>query len=535
VTRRRFVRTFAVVVGAAAVGVGTGCATGSSGHGKGSRRRFDVRSFGARGDGKTNDTAAIQRAIDATGRAGGGVVLLPAGVFLSGTLTLRSRITVELAHGATLLASPDEHDFTARAQLPYQTYSDFETSDFANALLAGESLEHVAVVGEGTIDANRTKRFGPKPIALRRCKDVRVQGVTIRNAPNYCVSLGGCETVVVEGITIRNAFADGIDPDCCRHVRISHCDIESDDDAVVLKTSLILGKRVPTEDVVVSDCTLRSYANCFKIGTETSGDVRDVHVRNCTLLGTPDRDARRGPRDENAAIAIEMVDGGVLDGVTVSDIVVRDVLTPVFVRLGNRGRGQSPPTPGALRNVEIVNVVADGVSETSSITGIPGHAVAGVAIRGLRIGSRGGVTAPGGLDVPEQEGEYPQAGMFGVLPASGLYARHGRALSLQGLDARVAAADARATVLVDDVADLELDGFTTDTPPSSSPVVRLHDVREGRVRQCRSAARVTPFASVTGAATRGLAFERDHFGAGPDPVELGPDVDRAAVTLTDNA
>lgn len=475
VSRRQFVRTSLLVGGAFAVGVGVGYGIERSGNAPRRRRAaFEVRAFGAKGNGSANDTGAIQRAIDAAAKVGG-IVVFSGGTYLSGTLRLRSRVQLELGPGAVLLGSANDADYAPQEKLPYQTYSDSETSDFANALLAGDGLEQVSIVGVGVIDANRTKRFGPKPIALRRCHQVQVRGITIRNSPNYCISLGGCDDVQIDGVTIRNAYADGIDPDACRRVHISNCDIESDDDSIVFKTSLILDERVPTEDVTVTGCTLRSYANCFKIGTETSGDVRNVAVSNCTMLGTPDRDARRGPGDENAGIAIEMVDGAVLEGVVVSNVVMRQVLTPVFVRLGNRGRGQQPPTTGALRNVSIRNVVATAASETSSITGLAGHPVQRVSIDGLHVTTHGGAATAGSLDVPEQVDQYPEARMFGVLPAAGLYVRHAEQLLLRDVRVTTPQPDARAGLVADDVAGLDIEGYEAVGPAAPLWLNAVHD------------------------------------------------------------
>src|SRR5262249_6259888 len=154
----------------------------------------DVREFGAVGDGHAPDTAAIQRAIDATHADGGGMVWLPPGAWRCGTLRLHSHVTVELGPGAVLCATPDDGAFDARERLPFPTGSDHETTDFAHALLAGCDLERVTIRGAGVIDMGRRRRGGPKALALKRCRFVTVQGVTILHAPNYCVSLGGRET-----------------------------------------------------------------------------------------------------------------------------------------------------------------------------------------------------------------------------------------------------------------------------------------------------------------------------------------------------
>src|SRR5262249_53425289 len=160
---------------------------------------------------------------------------------------------------------------------------------FHQALIWAEDAERIAITGTGTIDGNRKRRGGPKPIALKRCKFVAIRGVTIRDSPNYCISLLGTDYVAIDGVTILNGYSDGIDPDCCHHVRISNCHIESWDDAIVPKTSFSLGKRRSTEDVTVTNCVLASNCNCFKLGTESGGDYRNITVSNCTMFSRSDK------------------------------------------------------------------------------------------------------------------------------------------------------------------------------------------------------------------------------------------------------
>ena len=375
-------------------------------------------------------------------------MVFPAGTYRSGTLHLPSRIVVWIGPGATLLASNDEGDFDPIETLPYAPWADQETHSFAYALLAGLDATGITIAGGGTIADPRGHRYGPKPIAFKRCTHLVIRDVQIVGAPNYAISLLGCDHVVVDGVAIRDAFADGIDPDCCRFVRISNCDVDAWDDAICIKTSLSLGTRRPTEHVAVTNCTIRSSCSNVKIGTETSGDVRDIAVSNCTMVGRPGDP----PADENSGIAIESVDGAVVEGVVVSNVVMHDVATPVFVRLGNRGRGLDPPAPGAIRGVRIHNVVAFGASQTSSISGVPGHPVRDLTLDGVMVDTvldKGPIADP----VPEVEADYPRATMFGRLPARGLYARHVEGLRLRDVHFTGGAGDDRPAVVTDDVSD----------------------------------------------------------------------------------
>ncbi|HLK57046.1 MAG TPA: glycosyl hydrolase family 28 protein, partial [Chthonomonadaceae bacterium] len=299
---------------------------------------YEVRQYGARGDGQQKDTVAVQAAIDAAAAHGGGTVHFAPGRYLCGTLHLRSHLTLRIDSGATLLTSREKADLDPYEALNYDSHADEETTDFHLALLAGQNLEDIAIDGHGTLEGNRTERGGPKMIALKNCQAVTIRDVTVQNSPNYSVSLLGCEHVNIDGITVRNSYADGIDPDCCRFVRIANCNVDSHDDAICLKSSLALGTPHPTEFVTITNCVLRTACNYFKMGTESSGAFRRIALSNCTMsrrTGTRNADRDRG------GIAIETVDGAEIDGVVVANLTMEDVACPIFLRLGNRGRGQS--------------------------------------------------------------------------------------------------------------------------------------------------------------------------------------------------
>ena len=469
------------------------------------RSRLSVRDHGAKGDGKTNDTRALQAAIDAAGRTGG-TVFFPPGEYVSGTLHLRSRVTLALGAGAILIASRDDADFDPVEQLPYKSYADEETRDFRFALLQGRGLAQVGVVGPGRIDGNRSSRRGPKPIALRQCRDVRISGLTILNAGSYNVSLLGCDRVDIAGVTIRNGRSDGIDPDCCRNVRIRDCRIETEDDAIVLKASFALGTRSGTRNVTVTGCHLTTLHNGLKLGTESTGDFRDVVFRDCTIVGRPH--VWKG--ELSSGLAIETVDGGHLERVSVSDVRMTNVRSPIFVRLGRRGRGQDVPAAGTLKTISISNVTAVGATIASSITGIPDHAVSGVSIKNVRITARGG----GGADlvaqsVPELEKTYPDAYMFRDLPAYGLYARHVDGLVLDGLDLGFDQADARPALVLEDVRHARVIGLRAmPASEGDEPLVWLRSVRDFVLDGLRPRERTRRVVRLSGEDTARIRIER---------------------------
>jgi polygalacturonase len=287
--------------------------------------------------------------------------VVPPGRYLCWTIHLKSNVTLHLEAGATIAASPDNADFDPYETLSFKSVSDNETTYFHYALLAADDVQHIAIVGEGTIDGNRAKRGGPKTIALKRAMDVTIRGITVKNSPNYSTSMLGCDNVVVDGVTVLNGYSDGIDPDSSRNVRISNCSIDSYDDVICPKASPSLGHARATENLTVTNCVLRTNCSNFKFGTESIGGFKNVAVSNLVML------PRETGRPPISGIALESVDGVEIDGVVVSNISMGGVRAPSFLRLGNRGRGLDPKAPGSLRGVSISNLIATGASVTSSI------------------------------------------------------------------------------------------------------------------------------------------------------------------------
>lgn len=486
---------------------------------------FSVRRFGAVGDGRTKDTQAIQAAIDAAGTAGG-TVHFPAGKYLSGTVRLKSHVTLYLDAGAELVFSPDRADFDPIEQLPYKSFSDEETTDFHYALVRGQDVEHVGIVGPGGIDGNRTKRHGPKPIALKNCRHIAVRDITIRNSPNYNISLLGCEHINIEGVTILNGYCDGIDPDCCRHVRIANCYVESWDDAIVPKASFALGRRGLTENVTVTNCVLTTGCNCFKLGTESSGSFQNITVSNCAMFAR--RDIWR--RSPTSGVSIEMVDGASIDRVAVSNLVMSNMESPIFIRLGNRGRGQSVPKPEHLQGISITDIVATGAERASLIVGIPGYPVKQITLRNIRVTSVGGGAAELARKVvPEKEDGYPDADMFGDIPAHGLFCRHAESLVLDNIQLQLEKADARPAMIFDQVQNLELRNSAVAPPTGTEPAIWLREVKRAFLQGLRAQPQTQVLARLAGAGTEGVLAVGNDFTEAAAPFKLEPEVNPNAL------
>ena len=438
---------------------------------------LNVVQFGAVRNGRDYDTRAIQAAIDACAAAGGGVVYFPPGQYHSGGLRLRSRVHLYLEAGATLLGSPHLDDYPVTIPA-IRSYTDNYTE---RSLLYGEGLENVGLHGPGTIDGRGAAFQGPykvRPYLIRMisCRNVSLSGLTLRDSPMWVQHYLNCEDVRIHGLKVQsrvNHNNDGLDIDCCRRVCVSDCIIDSGDDAIVLKST----SDRPTREVTVINCVLSSACNAFKLGTESNGGFQEIVLANCAIHDT-----------RLSGVAIEMVDGGLLDGVHVSNVTMRNVESVIFIRLGNRARpfveGGARPGVGTLRNVQISGVKATGANAVGcAVSGIPGHNIENVLLRDVSIQFAGGVTeAPD--DVPEKPETYPEYNMFGTLPAYGFFCRHVRNLRLDGVETRFAREDLRPALVCYDVEDLELDGCRLEARRS---VVRLRDVRGALIRGCRTA------------------------------------------------
>ncbi|HYA23040.1 MAG TPA: glycosyl hydrolase family 28 protein [Terriglobales bacterium] len=491
---------------------------------------FNILQFGAKGDGKSKDTAAIQAAIDAAGRAGGTVVF-PPGNYVSGTLRLRSSVALYLGPGATLTASPDKTDFDAYEKLTYDTFSDEETSYFHHALIAGEGVENISITGEGTIDGNRNQRGGPKPIALKTCRLISIRGITLENAPNYNISLLGCDYVDIDGVTIFNGFADGIDPDCSQFVRIANCYVETFDDAIVLKTSPSLGYLRPTENVTVTNCVLTTSSYPLKLGTESSGDFKNIAFSNCTVFSRRDK-WNRGPL---GGIAIESVDGANIDRVVVSNIAMDDVWAPIFIRLGGRGRAQKTPAPGSLRNVSLSNISATGASLASSITGVPGAEVGPVWIQDVHISVVGkGSAARLDREIPESAPTYPEADMFGELPCYALYCRHVNGLVIDRVAFALENPDERPALVADAVKRCDLLSLRAAPPAGSQPTVVFHDVQQALLQGARALPGTHTFLQLSGANVQGVRAMANDFSDARNAIVRDSDVGAEALNEQGN-
>lgn len=457
---------------------------------------LDPKQFGAAGDGKTKDTAALQRAIDAAAKTGG-TVRLATGTYLCGTIILKSGVTLEIDKGATLLGSTEKADYTKNRWL---------------ALIEARGQHNIGIVGEGIIDGQGAalaanvlrlveekklvdpltshrpaEQNRPQLIELLECHGVTIKGVTLKNSSCWVQTYLNCEDITLDHVTVRSTAYwnnDGLDLVDCRRVRVTNCDIDSADDGICLKS----GERHACENIVVEDCTVRSSANAFKLGTSSRGGFKHVQVHRLHIHDT-----------FRAAIALESVDGAVMQDVEVSDVDAKNAGAAIFIRLGNR---QHDTGPGSIHDVRISNVAVEipatppdagypmagpavrGAHNLfpSSITGLSGHRVSNVALKNITITTAGGgrrdiadIPLENLASIPEQEDRYPEFSMFGELPAWGFYVRHAEGITFENVTMKATTKDFRSAMVFDDDSNVLLSHVRID-PAGDNPVIALRGV-----------------------------------------------------------
>jgi polygalacturonase len=467
---------------------------------------FDVRAFGATGDGRAIDTPAINRAIDAAAAAGGGTVRFPAGEYLSVSIRLKSHVGLLLDHGATIVAAAPAPgvSYDAPEPNPWDAYQDFGHSHWHNSLIWGENVEDVSISGFGRIWGKGLVRSntvptggGNKAIALKLSRNVVIRDVSILSGGHFAVLATGVDNLTIDNVKI-DTNRDGIDVDACRNVRLSNLSVNSPfDDAICLKSSYGLGFARATENVTIMNSQVSGYdegtfldgsfqrkdptsyshqspTGRVKFGTESNGGFKNITISNVVF-------------DYSRGLALETVDGGLLEDVTITNITMRDVMnSPIFIRLGNRARGpKETTTAGRLRRVQISNVIAYNAEPryASIISGIPGHDIEDLALSDIRIYYRGGGTKiQAALVPPENETAYPEPVMFGEMPAYGFFIRHVKGLTARNVAVSFMDADARPAFVLDDVKGADFQHVAAQRAPGV-PTFFLKDIRDFSVHQ----------------------------------------------------
>ncbi len=461
---------------------------------------YRVTDYGATGDGYSKDTGPIQRAVDAAHENGGGTVFFPAGRYLSGTIFMKDNVTLYLGKGAVMLGSTDLSDFPEVVPA-FRSYTDVYVR---HSLIYGEKVENVTLCGEGTIDgqgaAYTDKSWLIRPYLIRfvESRNIRVENLTLRNSPMWLQHYLACDFVTLRGLTIFNQVNhnnDMIDIDCSRNVFIADCYGDTGDDCITLKST---ADRI-TENVTITNCIVSSTCNGIKFGTESNGGFKNIAISNCVVNSRRDEPAILKRTTGISGISLEMVDGGILEKVVISNITISGADVPIFLRLGNRARPYTHDMPkpgmGVFRDVTISNITAEASSKTGcSITGLPGFPIENVTIRDVSIRYPGGGTAEeAAKEVPEHPEKYPEASMFGTLPSFGFYCRHVAGITLENVRLSTDIYDERPAFIMEDAANLTMKSVGLLKPAPGSPFMILKNVRTAMITGCAAPREADPF------------------------------------------
>jgi polygalacturonase len=496
-------------------------------------------------------------------------VHFPAGTYLTFTIRLQSNITLHFDAGATILAAtpaagfggydaPEVNEWGERFQ-----YQDFGHSHWRNSLIWGENLDNVSIIGFGRIDGTkglvrnasmsghggRAGAMGPnntpdpgaapaaatsantagsprggglgnKAIALKNCRNVTLRDFSILMGGHFALLATGVDNFTIDNLKV-DTNRDGFDLDACRNVRVSNCSVNAPgDDAIVLKSSYALGEARACENITITNCQVTGYdggsfldgtfkrtleraadrdgpTGRIKFGTESNGGFKNITITNCVF-------------DRSRGLALETVDGGIIEDITITNLTMRDITTaPLFIRLGNRARGPEGTKAGAVRRIQISNVTVKNADPRypSIIAGLSAHPIEDVHLSDIHIEHRGGMSmeqvaqqpaelvntfflrgpeTSGPRDPfapPEQEKAYPEPSMFGLLPAHGLYVRHAKNLSVRNVDVRFVAEDNRPAVVLDNVTAATFSEVNMQRS-ASAPFFVLRNVRDFVARDC---------------------------------------------------
>jgi polygalacturonase len=507
---------------------------------------FDVRTFGATGDGRTLDTPAVNRAIEAAAAAGGGTVRFPAGEYLCYSIHLRSNVALWLDAGSTILAADPPPEGAPGGYDPpepnqWDQFEDFGHAHWHNSLIWGENLENISITGPGRIYGRGLSRgwhatrisalpgkpaetgpsdealaaastikpgpfgypaahdvlapgVGNKAIALKNCRNVIFRDFTIFHGGHFAILATGVDNWTCDNLKI-DTNRDGIDFDCCQNVRVSNCTVNSPyDDGICPKSSYGLGYARPTENVTITNCQVSG----FNEGTLLDGTRQPRNDGNHPIgrikLGTESNGGFKNITISNCVfdhcygLALESVDGALMEDIAVSNLTMRDIAnSPIFIRLGARLRGPGHPQVGTARRIKIDNVVVHNAAPSGGIliTGVPGHPIEDVTLSNIFIDYLGGGTKEDAARaVPELEREYPEPSRFGTLPAWAIFARHVKNLQLHHVEFRASADDLRSAAIFDDAAAVGLDHVTLPRSPAANSQIILKNVTGFDARDC---------------------------------------------------
>ena len=456
---------------------------------------FNVLDYGTKADGITLDSPAVQKAVDACSENGGGTVYFPKGIYVLATVFLKDNVHIQFEDGTDILGSLDFYSYEQQEEVNFPLYQDASHSYFNLAMFVGINCNNISITGKARIDmrsiwdedgvrGEAIRHRGPKCISLKECNNVLLTDLDINNVTDLAIYFAGCNEVDIHDIKMC-VYIDGISPDNCKNVKIYNCDIESGDDGIVFKSSYTLNRLDVCRNIKVWNCRVKSRCSAIKFGTETNGGFYDIELNNIDVYET-----------RITAIAIESVDGAIIDGLTIKDVRIKNTNGLLFVHLGQRMRGPEGREIGEIRNVTLENITAEGPYEpyicipanyfaykannyiqypwmfdtkaedpenikekgrytgwqfSSNVCGLKGRPLKNITLRNVHFKVAGGVKEYEKV-VPDMPPKYPEIMVYGkTLPAKGIYFRHVEGLLLDNVTVESYMPDAREDFVFEDV------------------------------------------------------------------------------------
>lgn len=497
---------------------------------------FDVRKFGATGNGKTNDAAAIQKAIDACARSGGGRVLLDNGVFLSGGISFKSHVELHITSSAVLLGTPDLNQYNKDRKST--------RGEPSRSFVYAADCKHISITGSGKIDgqgqlfpSDSTYAVRPLLIQLRDCTDIIVRDILLTNSAVWAFWLLQCERVKIDGVRIDNPISpnrDGIDIDGSKDVQISNCNIKTEDDSIAFKVSQ---KGYPCRNIVVTNCILSSKCAAIRFGPDAIDDIENVTISNCVIRNTMLN-----------GIKIQESMGGTMRNLSFSNIVMDNVRGPISIRVAGWKLEQGAAAPFEINdsnweNGKLQNILFDTIRATTpkdniciSITGTTKTRPEQITFNNIDFSFTGGGTAAQGArrNVPDMDRDYPEMYIFGDLPAYALYIHHATGIVLNNVQFRLEADDLRPSIVCDDVIDLELSGFKVNGSKNAQSAIRLQNTQKVFIHGSRALNEIGTFLRVEGEKSGDILLLANKLNLAAKAVETTAEVLKTAINLDNN-
>lgn len=475
-------------------------------------RTYNILDFGASHDTTVVHTDAINKAIETCSRDGGGKVIIPSGKYMSGTIFMKDNVDLYFENGAYLFASDNYDHFPIQPKAAYRSLKD---AGGWSALIFAEKARNISISGNGIIDGRGKGRKGrvqgvagdcngrPRNILFISCKDVKISDISMYNSALWNQHYLDCEDVIVTNIKVynhANGNNDGIDIDGCRRFILSNSIIDSDDDGIVLKSTGV----APCENIIINNCIVSSFANAIKCGTESTGGFKNILISDCIIKPSSHKGQRilKSTPSGITAISLEIVDGGIMDGVSVNNILIEGTECPLYVRLANRARKHIEeteiPAVGKMRNIQISNIIAYNTGNfCSSITGIPGAKIENLYLNNIRFVNKGGLEKGSFRDMKEKEQKrhdvgvdmyfdkylasfkdvaeddkgYPQPTVWRNLPSYGLFIRHVESIEVDNATFSSNGTEPRPAIVAVNVDNLCLNKIKTNNSTDTDIIV----------------------------------------------------------------